>query len=146
MHGQWLIPSRYCPSDRLTPTAEALFPDRMDPSLLEHCREWVLGNPAALPGIIIHGLSGPIKVNGQSWNLEMPPLGAALTDEQVAGVLTYIRREWEHGASPVNIADVAKIREQHKARTKAWTEAELKPAGKKPAGDKVKPNTKAAKN
>ncbi len=50
MHGQWLIPSRYCPSDRLAPTAEALFPDRMDPSLLEHCREWVLGNLTYVPG------------------------------------------------------------------------------------------------
>ena len=50
MHGQWLIPSRYCPSDRLAPTAEALFPDRMDPSLLEHCREWVLGNVTYVPG------------------------------------------------------------------------------------------------
>ena len=50
MHGPWLIPSRYCPSDRLAPTAEALFPDRMDPSLLEHCREWVHGNLTYVPG------------------------------------------------------------------------------------------------
>ena len=50
MHGRWLIPSRYCPSDRLAPTAEALFPDRLDPRLLEHCREWVLGNVTYVPG------------------------------------------------------------------------------------------------
>ncbi len=107
--------------------------------------DWVLGNAEILPRIIIHGLAGPIKVNGQAWSLEMPPLGAALNDEQVAGVITYIRREWEHGASPITTAAVAKIREQNKARTKAWTEAELKPtATKKPAGDKTKPETKAA--
>ncbi len=99
--------------------------------------DWVLGKADILPRIIIHGLSGPIKVNGQSWSLEMPPLGAALSDEQIAGVLTYIRREWEHGASPISVADVAKLREQHKTRTKAWTEAELRPPTKKPASDKT---------
>jgi glucose/arabinose dehydrogenase/mono/diheme cytochrome c family protein len=107
--------------------------------------DWVLGNPEVLPRIVIHGLSGPIKVNGQSWSLEMPPLGAALSDEQVAGVLTYIRREWEHNGSPISVADVAKIREKHKARTKAWSEAELRPA-KKDAKDKAKPDTKSAQN
>ena len=118
--------------------------DGLAPALVDS--DWVLGSADILPRIVIHGLSGPIKVNGQAWSLEMPPLGAALSDEQVAGVLTYIRREWEHNGSPISIAEVAKIRAQHKERTKAWTEAELKPAAKKPAGDKAKPNTKAAKN
>ncbi len=100
--------------------------------------DWVLGAPDVLPRIIIHGLSGPIKVNGQAWSLEMPPLGPALSDEQIAGVLTYIRREWEHNGSPISIEAVTKIRAQHKDRTKAWSEAELKiPAGKS-AADKSK--------
>ena len=119
--------------------------DGLAPALVDS--EWVLGSADILPRIIIHGLSGPIKVNGQSWNLEMPPLGAALNDEQVAGVVTYIRREWEHNGSPISIADVAKIREQNKTRTKAWIEAELKPpAPKKPGADKSKPATKPVKN
>ena len=50
MHGPWLIPSRYCPSDRLVPTAEALFPDRMDPDLLEACRRWVQDALTYVPG------------------------------------------------------------------------------------------------
>ena len=109
--------------------------------------DWVLGSADILPRIIIHGLSGPIKVNGQSWSLEMPPLGPALSDEQIAGVLTYIRREWEHNGSPISTEAVAKIRAQHKTRTKAWTEAELKPAApKKPAADKPKADAKPAKS
>ena len=32
----------------------------------------------------------------------MPPLGAALTDEQIAAALTYIRREWGHTAPAVD--------------------------------------------
>ncbi|MEQ1853238.1 MAG: c-type cytochrome, partial [Chthoniobacteraceae bacterium] len=96
--------------------------------------EWVLGGHDVLSRVVIHGLSGPIKVSGQTWNLEMPPLGAALNDEQIASVLTYIRREWEHNASPVSVADVAKIRAAYKDRTNAWTMDELK----KPAGGKTK--------
>lgn len=49
-HGDWLIPSRYCQSDRLAPTAEALFPERDDPLLLERCREWVETNLTYVPG------------------------------------------------------------------------------------------------
>jgi hypothetical protein len=68
-----------------------------------------------------------MKVGNQSWNLEMPPLGTALTDEQIAGTLTYIRRQWEHTASPVSPATVAKIRTENAGRTKSWTSVELKP-------------------
>ena len=105
--------------------------DGLAPPLVDS--EWVLGKPDVLPRIVLHGLSGPLKVNGQSFNLEMPPLGPALTDEQIAGVLTYIRREWEHGASPISVATVADLRAKYKARTQAWNSAELvPPAAKKP--------------
>jgi len=55
----------------------------------------------------------------------MPPLGSALNDEQVASVLTYIRREWGHTASPVAPADVREIRGLTKTRTRPWTDPEL---------------------
>lgn len=102
--------------------------------------EWVVGKPEILPRIVIHGLTGPIKVNGTSWSLEMPPLGAALSDEQVAGVATYIRREWEHTASPVSVEFVKQIRGQNKDRTKAWTSEDLKEFTNPPkAADPAKP-------
>jgi hypothetical protein len=65
----------------------------------------------------------------------MPPLGAALTDTQIAGVLTYIRREWEHGASPISTEFVARIRSENTLRSKSWTGEELKSLvkAKKPA-------------
>ncbi len=102
--------------------------DGLAPSLIDS--EWVLGKPDILPKIILHGLTGPIKVSGQNWALEMPPLGAALSDEQVAGVATYIRREWDHTASPISLDLVTKIRAETKTRTKGWTAEELGMAGK----------------
>lgn len=105
--------------------------DGLAPPLVDS--EWVLGKPDILARIIMHGLAGPVKVSGRSFNLAMPPL-PQLTDEDVAGVITYIRREWEHTASPVDVKTVTTIREQNKARTAMWTEAELKALGKKETG------------
>jgi mono/diheme cytochrome c family protein len=62
--------------------------------------EWVLGSEQRLVRILLHGISGPLSVKGRSYRLDMPPLGV-FTDDQVAGILTYIRREWEHNAPPV---------------------------------------------
>jgi mono/diheme cytochrome c family protein len=55
----------------------------------------------------------------------MPPLGAALDDEKVAAVLTYIRREWGQGGSPVEPAAVAGARRASTGRAQPWTTDEL---------------------
>ncbi|MEO5801902.1 MAG: PVC-type heme-binding CxxCH protein [Verrucomicrobiota bacterium] len=86
--------------------------------------EWVLGSPEKLERILLHGVRGPISVKGKVWEMEMPALGV-FDDEQIASVLTYIRREWEHGATPVEAAAVKKVRDATASRNEAWTEAEL---------------------
>jgi mono/diheme cytochrome c family protein/glucose/arabinose dehydrogenase len=102
--------------------------DGLAPPLVDS--EWVLGKPEVLARIVMHGLAGPVKVSGRTYNLAMPPL-PQLTDEDIAGVLTYIRREWEHTAGAVEVKSVTTIREQEKARSMMWTETELKNLGKK---------------
>ena len=87
--------------------------------------EWVNGDPERIVKVVMHGLRGPIKVKGLSYNYDMPAAGF-LSDEQIAGVLTYIRREWDHEASPVPLDLVQKIRAETKGRTDAWTEGEFK--------------------
>ncbi len=87
--------------------------------------EWVLGKADRPIRILLHGLGGPVSVAGTSWHLEMPPLGAALGDEDIASVLTYVRREWEHNASPVTPEEVASLRAANKDRTIAWKAEEL---------------------
>ena len=56
------------------------------------------------------GLSGDLHVSGQAWNLQMAPMGAALSDSDLAAVLTYIRGSWGNKASPVSDADVKAMR------------------------------------
>jgi len=55
----------------------------------------------------------------------MPPVGSTLNDEQIAGVLTYIRREWGQDGSPVDAATVANVREMVAGRTRPWKHDEL---------------------
>ena len=72
------------------------------------------------------GVSARIVLSGKEGSVGlMPPLGASLTDEQIAGVLTYIRREWGHTASAVAPDDVKEIRGMTASRTRPWTEDEI---------------------
>ncbi|MBL9116185.1 MAG: c-type cytochrome [Verrucomicrobiaceae bacterium] len=97
--------------------------DGLAPPLVDS--EWVLGKPEVLARIVMHGLAGPVKVNGRNYNLAMPPL-PQLTDENIADVLTFIRREWDHTGSPVSSDFVAKVRAADPSRVMMWTESELK--------------------
>ena len=87
---------------------------------------WVTGSPERLVRITLHGLRGPVKVAGRSYNMEMPAMGA-LTDEQIADILTYIRneRDWGHEAGPIEAEAVARIRRVARDRKKPWTAEEL---------------------
>jgi len=55
----------------------------------------------------------------------MPPLGATLSDGDIAAVLTYIRREWGQTGSPVDAATISSVRTQTATRRTPWTNAEL---------------------
>ncbi|MSU72215.1 MAG: hypothetical protein EXS43_07715 [Opitutus sp.] len=55
----------------------------------------------------------------------MPPVGAILTDEKIASVLTYVRREWGQGGSAVDPASVKNIRVLTAGRARAWKHEEL---------------------
>jgi mono/diheme cytochrome c family protein len=86
--------------------------------------EWVLGSPQRLIRIILQGGGGPIRVNGRTYSLDMPSW-KIFDDEQIAAILTYVRREWENTGSPVDTDLVKKIRLATATREEAWTAEEL---------------------
>src|SRR5690606_25408715 len=92
------------------------------PPLLD--AEWVLGSEERLVRIVLHGVRGPIRVLGKTHTGDMPPLGI-LPDDQIASILTYLRRAWGHTADPVAIEDVARIREATAGHSDAWSPQEL---------------------
>lgn len=91
--------------------------------------DWVSKpKPDRLIRMVLHGFMGPITLNGKPFTSPaplMPPQGAALSDEQIANVLTYVRNSFGNKANAVSPAEVKAIREAEKARTAMWTEAEI---------------------
>jgi mono/diheme cytochrome c family protein len=77
---------------------------------------WANGNPGVAIRIVLQG-----KTDGQA---TMPPLGT-LSDDDIAAVLTYVRRSWGHEASPVTGAQVQAVRSETVLREEPWSESEL---------------------
>ena len=71
--------------------------------------DWMTRPHAELAGIVLNGLSGPIKVNGQDYNSVMPPM-SQLTDDEVANILTYTLNSWGNPGGQVTKEEVAKVR------------------------------------
>jgi mono/diheme cytochrome c family protein len=55
----------------------------------------------------------------------MPPVGSVLSDDQIAAVLTYIRREWGQDGTPVEPGVVKDTRALVTGRARPWTNEEL---------------------
>ena len=87
--------------------------------------EWVNGDEAKVVRILLHGVTGPIEVAGETFNGMMPAWGATLKDDDIAAVLTYVRSTWGNTGAPITAAKVASIRAATTSRTTPWTSAEL---------------------
>jgi nitrite reductase (NO-forming) len=72
--------------------------------------DFMLASRERAIGIVLHGLSGPVTVNGQTLNSAMPPQGAVLTDEQIADVLTYVFNAWGNRGENFSAEKVKLIR------------------------------------
>jgi mono/diheme cytochrome c family protein len=86
---------------------------------------WVTGTPARLKRILLQGLEGPVTVNGEVYNGNMPAFAAKLKDEHLAAVLTYVRGSWGNTGDAVTPESVIATRQATAGRTKPWSEAEL---------------------
>ncbi len=63
---------------------------------------------------VIHGLEGPIKVNGKDYNSVMP--AQVLSDEEVANVLSYVYASWGNKKTNVTPAEVKSVRASGKVK------------------------------
>lgn len=86
---------------------------------------WVGGAEDRLIRIALHGLSGPVLVGEQTWNQSMPGLGGAMSEEELAAVLTYARQAWGNRAPPITAARVGVVKAATAGRSRPWTVAEL---------------------
>ena len=84
---------------------------------------YAVGDQDRLVQILMHGLEGPLEIEGRVWNMEMPRFEGS--DEDLADVLTYIRRSWGNGVEPVTLDTVGRNRAAAGDRVKPMTAAEL---------------------
>ena len=92
--------------------------EKLAPDLVQS--RYIAADPGLSARVLLAGKEGAVGL--------MPPLGGALNDEQIAAVLTYIRREWGNTGSPVDPEDVAEVRGLTRTRMRPWTDAELQSA------------------
>lgn len=89
--------------------------------------EWVIAKGYnRLAHIPLAGISGTLSVGGKDWNLAMAPMGAALSDADLANVLTYIRNSWGNKADEVTADNIKGIRAGLGARPQPMTAESLK--------------------
>jgi mono/diheme cytochrome c family protein len=67
--------------------------------------------------ILLNGKEGTVGL--------MPPIGQTFTDDQIADVLTYVRRQWGNVGTPVDVQTVKDTRAAVASRTRPWTNDEL---------------------
>jgi mono/diheme cytochrome c family protein len=89
--------------------------DKLGPSLIGS--QFALAPPVVPIRILLQGKEGTVGL--------MPPLGATLTDEQIAGALTFVRRQWGNAAGAVDPNMVKDVRAATANRTRPWTNDEL---------------------
>ena len=82
--------------------------------------DWVTGDPERLIQILLHGMEGPVTVNGVTYTplAVMPGLGSnpTISDQDLADVSTFIRNSWGNNTTPVKEKDVTYQRNLTKDR------------------------------
>jgi mono/diheme cytochrome c family protein len=73
--------------------------------------DFVTGDPKQVIATVLNGKHGAITVKGQTYNGNMPPWKATLSNKDIAAVVTYIRSALgTNHARAVTEADVAKVK------------------------------------
>ncbi len=91
--------------------------------------DWVLGDPKRLALIVLHGMEGPVAVNGKVYDapeiLPVMPAHSTMDDATITAILIYIRNEWGNDAGPVGKRTVGTTRLTSQGRVVPWKAEEL---------------------
>lgn len=83
----------------------------LNPPLIQN--DWVLGPKSRLIEQVLHGSNGKVEIDGETFHNTMPPMNH-LTDQQIADVITYVRKSFGNNASTVSPAEVKVLRAKKK--------------------------------
>ncbi|MGB5273474.1 MAG: c-type cytochrome [Flavobacteriaceae bacterium] len=86
--------------------------------------EWVNGPDYKLAMILLHGMEGPITVNGKKYDnpdiLPIMPSFSTLQNEDIAAITTYIRNSWGNVQPPISSRTVGHIRFRTQGQITPW--------------------------
>ncbi len=71
--------------------------------------DYLAADPKRIVGIMLHGLTGAVTVNGKEFNSVMPPM-SQLTDDEVANIGTYVLNSWGNPGGRITKDEVAAVR------------------------------------
>jgi glucose/arabinose dehydrogenase/mono/diheme cytochrome c family protein len=72
----------------------------------------VSGDASTLIRVVLEGPAAVLPANRAKYNNQMPPFAAAFTDADIAETLTFVRKYFGKGASPVTPEQVAALRKK----------------------------------
>jgi mono/diheme cytochrome c family protein len=94
--------------------------------------EWVKGDVATIVAITQKGLIGPITVAGKKYGAgAMTAAGETLSPDELAAVISYIRKEWSNGGSAVGVEEINDARKKvdDSGQSGQWEVKALEAAG-----------------
>ncbi|MFY0625454.1 MAG: cytochrome c [Reichenbachiella sp.] len=75
--------------------------------------KYTLGDKKVMIKIVLNGLNEEIEVLGEKYNSVMTPFNF-LSDEEIAGVITFVRQNFGNDADAASIEEVAEVRSSMK--------------------------------
>lgn len=91
--------------------------------------EYIDGSMKRLAAIILHGVSGPIHVNGKLYQLnnEMPALinNKDISDQDIADIIRFTQNAFAKTGKNISVEDIKKIRERKPSGNGILTEKQL---------------------
>lgn len=102
--------------------------------------EWLQVSDDTLIKMQLHGVTGPMLVDGKPYRNVMPANAATMTDEQVAEALTFVVQKWGADSKrEISTTAVADTRAKYKGRKDMWT---VKTIGEVPESAQPKAKTR----
>jgi nitrite reductase (NO-forming) len=71
--------------------------------------DFLLADPKRAMGIVVNGLTGPVTVNGTTYNSVMPPM-SQLNDDEIANILTYVLNSFGNKGPQVSAKEITEVR------------------------------------
>jgi mono/diheme cytochrome c family protein len=91
--------------------------------------EYVTGSEKRLALIILHGLKGPVHVNGiqHEFNTEMPGIAtnSEMSNQDIADLINYLNNAFGTSKRKIDVEQIQELRKMKPASGEAFTEEEL---------------------